>query len=242
LKKQVVFLGGKDIGYECLRFLFKQAKQLNIDIVGIDASPRGKAIKEFSVESGLQYLDGTIPECNVIISVQYHRILSDKEIKMASERVINLHMAPLPEYRGCNQFSFAIIDRVNKFGATIHEIVSGIDAGPIIAEKIFDVSSDIWIKELFDLTYSASLELFKEHLPRLISGEYNAVDQHSLLTTRKTSIHFRDEINDIKRIDLDWPKDKINRYLRATMMPGFEPPYTIISGKKVYFQTDEKYN
>jgi len=238
LKKKVVFLGGKDIGYECLALLFKKSEQLNINIIGVDTSLRGKAIKEFVLKHNLQYLDGIIPKCDIIISVQYHRVLSDSEIEMASECAINLHMAPLPEYRGCNQFSFAIIDGANEFGTTLHEMTPGIDAGSIIAESRFNISSDIWVKDLFDLTYDASVKLYKKYLPHIVSGEYNTIDQESLLSERKTSFHLRKDIGKIRKIDLNWDEDKINRHLRATMMPGFEPPYTMIGDIKIYFNVN----
>ena len=61
-------------------------------------------------------------------------------------------MAPLPEYKGCNQFSFAIIDEVNEFGTTIHEIEASIDSGPIIAEKRFFINNNLWVKDLYELT------------------------------------------------------------------------------------------
>jgi methionyl-tRNA formyltransferase len=237
--KKIVFLGGKNIGYECLRLLFEYSKQLNIDIIGVDGSPRCKKIKEFSERVGLQILNGEIPKCNVIISVQYHRILSSKEILAASERAVNLHMAPLPEYRGCNQFSFAIIDEVDEFGTTLHEILPGIDSGPIIAEKRFKISRNIWVKELFDLTYKASLDLFEQELPKLIYGEYRPINQVSLLSSRGVSFHFRKEIESIKKIDLNWSNNKIKKYLRATMMPGFEMPYTMVDNTKVYFSVKE---
>jgi hypothetical protein len=39
----------------------------------------------------------------------------------------------------------------------------------------------------------------------------------------------------IKVIDLSWDKEKIERYIRATSMPGFPPPYCIIDGRKISF-------
>ena len=93
----------------------------------------------------------------------------------------------------------------------------------------------VGVKDLFDLTYNASLELFKKYLPKLISGEYVAVDQSSLLSKKTSSFHLRKEIDDIKRIDLRWSEDKIYKHLRATMMPGFEQPYVIVKNKKIYF-------
>ena len=234
--KKVVFLGGKDIGHECLKFLIKEAKKLNRCIVGVDTSPQGEKIRLLLQEHELEYLDGVIPVCDIIISVQYHRILSKKEIQLATERAINLHMAPLPEYRGCNQFSFAIMDEVSTFGTTLHEIVPGIDSGPIIADNRFDITPDIWVKELYKLTYNASIDLFKECLAELVSGNYCAVDQKIFLSKRKTSFHLRTEVNELKKINLNWDKSKINKHLRATMMPGFDPPYVMVDNEKIYFK------
>jgi len=242
VKKKVVYLGSKNIGFECLKILHDNSDALNIEILGVDSSSRGDEINKYVNEVGLSHLNKSIPPCDIIISVQYHRILSDIEILMAMDRAINLHMAPLPEYRGCNQFSFAIIDGATEFGATLHEMFPSIDSGPIVAETRFCIDNDVWVKDLFDLTCKESVKLFKESLPILISGDYQAIDQSEFLHQRSSSFHYRSEIQDLKMIDLNWSLDKIEKHLRATMMPGFGCPYIIISGKKVYFQTDEKNN
>jgi len=80
--------------------------------------------------------------------------------------------------------------------------------------------------------------LFQESLPRIISGEYELVPQASLLSERKTSIHYRKDINDLKKIDLSWTKEKIERHIRATYMPGFEHPFAIANKKKIYFDKE----
>ena len=46
---------------------------------------------------------------------------------------------------------------------------------------------------------------------------------------------YRKEIEKIKKVDLNWSKDRIERHIRATYMTGFEPPYMIINNQKVYF-------
>ena len=65
-------------------------------------------------------------------------------------------MAPLPEYRGCNQFSFAIVDGKKEFGTTLHKMEEGIDNGDIIAESRFDIPENCFVKELYELTYKTS--------------------------------------------------------------------------------------
>jgi len=236
--KQVVFLGSKEIGLKCLDILNQKSKDLNYEIAGVLTNSRGKKIIDFCKNNNIRLISSlneylNLPKVDLAISVQYHEILKKIHIDKADEITVNLHMAPLPEYRGCNQFSYAIIEGVKEFGTTIHVLEEGIDSGSIISEKRFGISDDIWVDELYNLTFEKSIELFKETLPKLITGDFNPIPQSDYLSFRKTAIHFRKEINDIKQIDLDWPKEKIEKHIRATYMPGFKPPYFIINNRKV---------
>ena len=148
-------------------------------------------------------------------------------------------MAPLPEYRGCNQFSFAIIDGATEFGTTLHRLEEGIDSGAILFEKRFPIPRNCFVKELYEITEKTSLELFEESMPNIINGNYELRPQEELVTERGTSYHYRNEIDEIKQIDLSWDKEKIERYYRATYFPPFEPPYAIIDGRKVSLSMDE---
>jgi methionyl-tRNA formyltransferase len=135
---RIVFLGSKPIGYHCLQFLLEQKEALNVEVVGLCTRLR----KEFSGESDLAGLAqkynipvfsslNDIPECDIIYSVQHHELLKAEHIQKAKNIAVNLHLAPLPEYRGCNQFSFAIMDEAKEFGATIHQIDTRIDHGDV---------------------------------------------------------------------------------------------------------------
>lgn len=242
LRKKIVFLGSKPIGYHCFDHLLSVKDKLDIEITGLLTQTR----KEFSGENDLGKLaaehtipvlnnEDEIPGCDIIYSVQYHRILKKQHIGKVSQVAVNLHMAPLPEYRGANQFSFAIIDGKKEFGTTIHMIDERIDHGDILFQKRFPIPDHCWVNSLYQLTYEASIALFKETLPAIIHANYTPVSQGSLVEKYGTSLHYRKEMADLKNIDLDWNKEKIERHIRATSMPGFEPPYTIINGEKIYF-------
>ena len=243
--KNVVFLGSKKIGLSCLEILQNRSSDLNIRIIGILTNKRGEAIKEFAANHGIPVIPdleayvNLKEEVHIAISVQYHLILKKEHIAKASELTVNLHMAPLPEYRGCNQFSFAIIDDKEIFGTTIHMLEEGIDSGDILFEKRFPIKEGIWVDELYEETFKASVELFDQSLPNLISGNFKAISQDSLIDERGHAIHYRKEIEDIKKINMDWPADKINRHIRATNFPGFEPPYFYIDQNKIYFKKDD---
>lgn len=240
--KRVFFLGSKPVGFQSLVFLYENRKELNIEIAGILTNDNPVFGSQFNLSlyaagHGIKIipsLEAMLSEepADFIISIQYHQILRQVHIDRATELALNLHMAPLPEYRGCNQFSFAILDEAREFGTTIHRLEAGIDSGAIIAEKRFPMPENCFVKELYDLTEKASVELFKEQIGSILGGGYTLTPQQDLLSKRGSSIHFRREIANIKILEPEWPKDKIFRHIRATYMPGFEPPYALIDGQK----------
>ena len=242
LPTTIVFLGSKPIGYECLDFLIQQKSNLNIRIIGVLTKVR----KEFSAAYDLAALAEEhdipvmaqledIPECDIIYSVQYHEILKQQHLSKARQVAVNLHMAPLPEYRGSNQFSFAILEEKVEFGTTIHCMDAGVDNGDILFQKRFSIPENCWVGDLYQLTYKASVNLFRQTLGHIVEGKYSRLPQNLLIGKYGTSLHYRSEMADIKQINLLWNKEKIERHIRATSMPGFEPPYCVINGQKVYF-------
>lgn len=242
LPKRIVFLGSKPIGYECLSFLIAQKNLLNIEIVAVLTHARkefGNAhdLTELAIAHQIPVLHSLddLPKCDIIYSVQYNKLLKQEHIEKASTIAVNLHMAPLPEYRGANQFSFAIIDEKSEFGTTIHQIDSRIDHGDIMFQKRFPIPENCWVDDLYKLTYEASIKLFRQTLKHVIDGSYSLLPQELLIPKYGTNLHYKKEMNDLKIIDLNWGEEKRLRYIRATSMPGFEPPYAIVNGDKVYF-------
>lgn len=241
---RIVFLGSKPIGYHCLQFLLQHQDELDLLVTGVCTRLR----KEFGGDHDLARLAtehrvpvlpslDDIPPCDMIYSVQHHELLTAEHINK-SKIAVNLHLAPLPEYRGCNQFSFAIMDEAREFGVTIHQIDTLIDHGDVLFEHRFSIPEDCWVNDLYDLTFNAAVKLFHESIADLTTGNYTAIPQSELLKTRKESLHFRNEINDLKQIDLGWSSEQIAKTVRATYMPGFEPPFALIGGRKVYFNRD----
>ena len=241
-KASLIFLGSKPIGYHCLEYLLREQESLQIHIAGILTNDNAT----FNAALSLRQLakDHQIPviaslddmtEVDYLVSVQYHEILKPRHLQQAKKVAINLHMAPLPEYRGCNQFSYAILDEKKEFGTTLHVMDAGIDHGGILSERRFPIPPQCWVDELYNLTFEHSKNLFEEEIGAILKGAYTITPQENLVEARGCSLHFRCEIGDIKQIDLNWDAEKIQRHLRATYMPGFEPPYTMMGGQKLFF-------
>ena len=240
----IVFLGSKPIGYECFNYLISQKEKLNLNIMGLLTQSRkefGNAhdLTALAAENNIPLINSLeeLPVCDILYSVQYHQILKVHHITKASQIAVNLHMAPLPEYRGSNQFSFAILDGKKEFGTTIHQIDPRIDHGGILFARRFPIPENCWVNDLYKTTFDESLSLFQETLEKIVTGNYEPIPQEGLTAKYGTSLHFRSEMSQIKVIDLSWEQDKIEKHIRASSMPGFEPPYCIIGGQKVYFST-----
>lgn len=243
--KSVVFLGSKPIGMACLQILIDRAPQLDWQIIAVGTNEntllQGKDTWQTYCQTQnipLLFNLDDLPDCDFIISVQYHRILKARHIQKARQIALNLHLAPLPEYRGCNQFSFAIIDNAHEFGATLHRLEVGIDSGDIVFERRFVIPPNCFVQTLYELTCTAALDLFAQHIGDIATGNYQLIAQNSRIAQYGTNYHYRHEINQLKEIDLNWSAEKIMRHIRATYFPPFEPPYAWVGNKKVFFQVE----
>lgn len=246
---RVIFLGSKSIGYDCLKHLLSESDSKVEVIAVLTTGPHPleapeKNILHLCEENEITILPSLdhlldFDKPDYLISVQYHEILGEAHLKCARKLAINLHMAPLPEYRGCNQFSFAILDQRTEFGVTIHEMIPGVDNGDVLFEKRFQIPQDIWVKQLYAMSEEASLTLFKESLPKLLSNDFTPVSQDSLMFERGTSMHYREEINEVKQINPEWPQERIARHIRATWFPPYAPPFAIIDGEKRLYGPDD---
>ncbi len=244
----MVFLGSKPIGYQCLQYLLEKKDALGLEIVAVRTRMRkefgavGNDLAGLAAQYDIPLLSSLdeLPECDIIYSVQHHELLKAAHIQKAKRIAVNLHLAPLPEYRGCNQFSFAIMDEATEFGATLHAIDTRIDHGDVLFEQRFSVPENCWVNDLYELTFSAALSLFRESLKPLLDGDYKRTPQSELARFRSTSLHFREEIGALKQIDLGKGAALVQKTIRATYMPGFEPPYLLIDGKKVHFSLENE--
>lgn len=102
-----------------------------------------------------------------VLSVLWPEIIKPEALAVPH---INLHPAPLPEYRGCNSYAHAIINEETEYGVTLHYMDAGIDTGPIIASPRFPIFPDDTGKALYDRAQLRALQLFEDWWPTLQNG------------------------------------------------------------------------
>lgn len=111
-------------------------------------------------------------------------------------------------------------------------MLPGIDNGDILFEKRFPIPENCDVMELHKLTEKKTFKLIDEHLNDILNNKFDPIPQKTLISKRGSSFHKRIDIEKIKKIDLSWPDEKIDLYIRATYFPPFPPLYTIIGNKK----------
>jgi phosphoribosylglycinamide formyltransferase-1 len=72
----------------------------------------------------------------------FMRLLTPWFIAQWDGRLLNIHPALLPSYRGLHTHARALADGVKLHGATVHFVVPEVDAGPIIAQGAVTVADD----------------------------------------------------------------------------------------------------
>ena len=78
----------------------------------------------------------------IVCLAGFMRILTSWFVARWSGRLLNIHPALLPDFKGLDTHRRAIAAGANRHGATVHFVVAELDAGPTIAQEAIDVRSD----------------------------------------------------------------------------------------------------
>ncbi|MGB0715814.1 MAG: methionyl-tRNA formyltransferase [Phycisphaerae bacterium] len=259
---RIAFFGGKPLSARCLRVLHNYHVRGAIEIAAVLPRPKGERgwwsgdgipeMAETAEALQLPIIDCpealTEIEVDLGLSVLHSSILPPKVFDHPRLGFLNLHCAPLPEYRGCNVCTFAILNGETRFGVTLHQIDEKPDHGPVLAICRFDVAETETARSLMTKTEQAGLQLFEQIVPDILEaaaernqGAFTGKPLHSFPATSVSSWKYypRDAIrtDGFKEINLSWSAVRIDRTVRALDFPPFEPAYLIINERKIYMTT-----
>jgi phosphoribosylglycinamide formyltransferase-1 len=119
-------------------FALERAKMHGIDAVFID--PRAYASKIGFEEK----IIATLKSYNVdlVLLAGYMRILGSEVIQTYRERIMNIHPALLPSFKGLHGPRQALEYGVKVAGCTVHFVDEGMDSGPIILQSCVPVKDN----------------------------------------------------------------------------------------------------
>ena len=142
------------------------AREAGIAVVAIDHT-RFAGKPEFDAE-----LDRTLRrhDIGIVACAGFMRILTADFLSAWEGRIINIHPALLPLYKGLDTHARALADGVRIHGCTVHFVTPRIDSGPIIAQAAVPVLSDDSPESLAARVLAAEHRLYPLALALVAAG------------------------------------------------------------------------
>lgn len=202
------------------------------DLVGCLSDDKTRYEKE--VLNFKNYNDDIFSKCDIILSLGYWKIIPKNVIDAVPMGILNLHHSYNLKYRGRHTCSWALINREQVHGSTLHYMSPTLDYGPILASECVQILNSDTAETLFNKVDNIGFKLVKENLNRAL--ERNLFHELSWPTGEYFSYRERD----LKQQVL-YPIDdaRFERNVRALTFSGKPLPYVITNGKKIYLKLDE---
>ena len=112
------------------------AAERGIKTAVVDHKPFGRDREAFEREVQQILISEKI---DIVCLAGFMRVLTSWFVAQWQDRMLNIHPALLPSYRGLHTHERALEDGVKLHGATVHFVVPEMDAGPIVAQAAVDV-------------------------------------------------------------------------------------------------------
>jgi phosphoribosylglycinamide formyltransferase-1 len=105
----------------------------------------------------------------------FMRRLSPSFVERWSGRVLNIHPALLPEFKGLHTHRRALEAGVKRHGATVHFVVAEVDAGPIVAQDWVPVRAGDTEETLAERVLEVEHALYPRALRAVAEGQRSYV-------------------------------------------------------------------
>jgi methionyl-tRNA formyltransferase len=236
----VVFFGSGPVAAESLQLL---ARDFNVEAVITKPKPphhRGAfPVISLAEKLGIKtYLPANKRELSELFKVKpvnsrlgividYGIIINQDVIDHFPLGIVNSHFSLLPEWRGADPITFAILSGQQKTGVSLMVIDAGLDTGKLITQRSLAIEPDDTTPTLTSKLIMLSHELLVEYLPRYVSGEVKPRNQphpdratYSRLLTKEDGL-------------IDWQKPAVQLEREVRAFAGWPKSRTNLAGKEV---------
>lgn len=239
---KIIFMGRKKYAAEMLKWTIQQG----IEVVAVCTdsqfsnsitmkTAQSLNIPVITMEEAEELVLNSDNEIDLVVSYLYWRKIRKPLIELPKFGCINFHPAILPDWRGTAGYNVAIMNKLERWGATAHYVNENIDTGDII--KVYDFSFDYRIETAQSLekkTQQIQMDLYKNIILDVIDkGRLDCLPQEE---SQGTYIS-RKQMEDMKKIDIE--KDDIDLKIRAFWFPPYDGAYIEINGVKYTLVNDE---
>lgn len=217
-KQSLVFFGSGPVAAESLRLLMQ-----NFEIEAI--------VTKFTTKSDMEKIANGAPVLCVSDKSELSNLINEQKFKSRigvlidfgiivgqdvidyfELGIVNSHFSLLPELRGADPISFAILEGRKTTGVSLMLLVKAMDEGPLLTMRELAVTDTDDANTLSTKLIQLSHELLVESLPKYMLGVLKPVPQETK-TTKPTYTRKLTKQDGV----IDWNKDALtlNREIRA---------------------------
>jgi phosphoribosylglycinamide formyltransferase 1 len=106
----------------------------------------------------------------IVCLAGFMRVLTPWFVARWNGRLLNIHPALLPHFKGLDTHRRAIAAGATRHGATVHFVVAEIDAGPVIAQEAIEVRNDDTEAALAERVLEVEHRLYPRALREVAAG------------------------------------------------------------------------
>lgn len=244
-KRNIVFMGGRILGYRCLEILDRYREHFNVHLVmglrqdGVEGSDWNPSLLAEARQLGFEVLD--VPslkspeivalfqerQIDTILNVFCDRIIPKAIVDLPGMEIINFHYGHLPQYQGRFVVTHIILNGEEKTCVTTHYIDEGVDTGDIIFEDWLPVKSTDTARSLYMRCVDVGVESFERTLGYFLRNEALPRRQQ-----QGVSSYYKFAEPNGLQVQLDWEQEKMERFIRATTFEPISQPWLEIGGRR----------
>ncbi len=109
-------------------------------------------------------------DVKLVVLAGFMRLMSDYFIKEYRNRIMNIHPALLPSFKGTHGIKDALEYGVKVTGPTVHFVDEKLDHGPIILQKAVEVKDEDTEETLLKQVHKEEHKLYPEAIKLFVEG------------------------------------------------------------------------
>lgn len=108
---------------------------------------------------------------SLVVLAGFMRLLSPHFIREYKNRIINIHPALLPSFKGTHGIKDALEYGVKVTGPTVHFVDEHLDNGPIILQKCVEIKDDDTEETLLERVHKEEHKIYPEAIKMFVEGK-----------------------------------------------------------------------
>ena len=245
-KVKIVFFGTPEFAATYLESLLNDSDFEIIAIVTQPDKPAGRnqeiifsPVKQIAVEKNIQvFQPETLKDNSEIINqlkglevdlfvvVAYGSIIPQTILDIPKSGAINVHPSLLPKYRGASPIQSALLNGEKETGITIMLIDAKMDHGPILVQKVIELTGEETNDLLHESIAKDSTDLLSQTIKDYLTGKIKPQEQDHLQATFCKTI-------DKSEAKIDWSNSAQEIKQKIYAFYPWPGTWTIWNGKRI---------